>query len=595
MSTNQSQHSLSRRRLLLSAIGGAAGVTLGQRLGFAQEGGGKKYALLVGVKNYDPSILKPLEYSEQDMISMGEALVALGFDVVVMTSQQEIPTRVPMMPEDIITQLDRRLRDRRKEDLVLISLSGHGVQLKSDAVLADGSKETYFCPQRADLRDRKTLLPLSEVIRRMESSEAGRKLLLVDACRDEVEPPEVINKTVEIELDPVGPRRRRKPEGMAALFSCSPGERSFELRQLGHSAFTYHVLRYLRGQCDPGEYPNRELSISRLTSYVSRETRDYISQQLDKDQFPQMIGSSNEWSLGRLSADPNAVVRGRVAGEVREWVPSLGMKFAWCPAGSFQMGSPLSEVGRDDDELQHTVRLSEGFWLGQTEVTRGQFSRFVSATGYRTEGERDGEGGYGIDSEGNYSQKPEYTWRTAGFSQTDDHPVVNVSWNDAVAFIEWLSLVEGKRFRLPTESEWEYACRAGTTSAYYNGNAPEGLTKVGNVADSTAKQRFPSWTTVGTSDGYVYTSPVGVFSANVWNLHDMHGNVWEWCSDWYGDYAAGTATDPVGASSGSNRVLRGGGWSFQASYCRAADRLRGGPSDRSSYLGFRLLLSPSVK
>jgi formylglycine-generating enzyme required for sulfatase activity len=498
-----------------------------------------------------------------------------------------------MMPEDIITQLDRRLRDRRKEDLVLVSLSGHGVQLKSDAVLADGSKETYFCPQRADLRDRKTLLPLSEVIRRMESSEAGRKLLLVDACRDEVEPPEVINKTVEIELDPVGPRRRRKPEGMAALFSCSPGERSFELRQLGHSAFTYHVLRYLRGQCDAGEYPNRELSISRLTSYVSRETRDYISQQLDKDQFPQMIGSSNEWSLGRLSTEPNAVVRGRVAGEVREWVPSLGMKFAWCPAGSFQMGSPASEVGRDDDELQHTVWLSEGFWLGQTEVTRGQFSRFVSAKGYVTECERDGKGGYGFDSEGNWLQRPVYTWRNAGFSQTDDHPVVNVSWNDAAAFCEWLSRTEGKRFRLPTEAEWEYACRAGTNSAYYNGNDPESLTQVGNVADSTAKKKHPEYSAVSTNDGYVYTCPVGLFRANSLNLFDMHGNLFEWCSDWYAGYdVVAELSDPQGPSDGTHKVRRGGGWGNQAWSCRSAVRRRSVSSDRGTGLGFRVLLSP---
>jgi sulfatase modifying factor 1 len=329
---------------------------------------------------------------------------------------------------------------------------------------------------------------------------------------------------------------------------------------------------------------------------VSRETRDYIDRELNKDQTPELIGRLNEWSLGRLSTEPNAVVRGRVAGEVREWVPSLGMKFAWCPAGSFQMGSPLSEVGRYDNELQHTVRLSEGFWLGKTEVTRGQFSRFVSATGYRTEGERDGKGGLGVDSEGNFSQKPEYTWRNAGFSQTDDHPVVNVSWNDAVAFIEWLIRTEGKRFRLPTESEWEYACRAGTTSAYYNGNAPEGLTKVGNVGDATAKTRYPNWTgTLNASDGYVHTSPVGLFSPNVWNLHDMHGNVFEWCSDWYGDYSVGTATDPLGAASGSHRVVRGGSWYFQASFCRAALRDWDVPSFRYFYLGFRLLLSPSVK
>ena len=129
-----------------------------------------------------------------------------------------------------------------------------------------------------------------------------------------------------------------------------------------------------------------------------------------------------------------------------------------------------------------------------------------------------------------------YSWRNTGFEQTDEHPVVNVSWNDAVAFCKWLSKKEGKTYRLPTEAEWEYACRAGTTTRYYSGDDPETLAKVGNVADAALKAKFPDWKyTIKASDGYVFTAPVGKFKPNAFGLYDMHGNAWQWCADWYGE------------------------------------------------------------
>jgi formylglycine-generating enzyme required for sulfatase activity len=353
-----------------------------------------------------------------------------------------------------------------------------------------------------------------------------------------------------------------------------------------HGAFTKALLEELTNMVS-GRDP---VTSGTLADRVKRRVQQLTSNQ--QNPTPISLDSIDlllEQSSGQMS------MLGTVAGEVREWVPSLGMKFAWCPPGVFTMGSPAGEVGRNEDEVQRTVRLSQGFWMSQTEVTRGQFFRFVSATGYVTEGERDGKGGYGLDSDGNLAQKPEYTWRKPEFTQTDSHPVVNVSWNDAVAFCEWLSKVEGKRYRLPTEAEWEYACRAGSTTAYINGNDPEGLTKVGNVADATAKAKYPDLTAVTSSDGYVNTSPLGLFSENRWNLYDMHGNVFEWCSDWYGEYSSSDVLDPQGASTGSFRVGRGGSWGDQASYCRSANRVGNDPSDRFFSLGFRLLLSPSVK
>jgi formylglycine-generating enzyme required for sulfatase activity len=209
----------------------------------------------------------------------------------------------------------------------------------------------------------------------------------------------------------------------------------------------------------------------------------------------------------------------------------LDMKLKLIPAGEFLMGSPESDKDAQIEEKpQHRVRITQPFYLGIYQVTRGQFRRFVDTAGYHTEAEKDGNGGWSWDPARKWwVQDPKITWRSPDFDQTDDHPVVTVSWNDASAFCDWLSQKEGQKYRLPTEAEWEYACRAGTRTRYYSGDDPESLVAMGNVADATAKATFPDWPTIGGHDGYVYTAPVGQFRPNDFGLYDMHGNVWEWC------------------------------------------------------------------
>ena len=154
----------------------------------------------------------------------------------------------------------------------------------------------------------------------------------------------------------------------------------------------------------------------------------------------------------------------------------------------------------------------------------------------------------------------QYTWKSPGFQQTDDHPVVVVSWTDASEFCRWLAKKENKEYRLPTEAEWEYACRAGTKTAYSGGDTPEGLAAIG----------------INVKDGQRFTSPVGGFQKNGFGLYNMHGNVWEWCQDWYDPkgYTAGRQTDPTGPATGTARVQRGGGWS---SLCDLLDALDHAP------------------
>jgi formylglycine-generating enzyme required for sulfatase activity len=272
---------------------------------------------------------------------------------------------------------------------------------------------------------------------------------------------------------------------------------------------------------------------------------------------------------------------------------SLGISLLLIPGGKFLMGSPKGEEDRLDEELQHEVEVTEPFYLGMNEVTVGQFKAFVKDTNYVTEAEKGGKGGRAFDGK-EFIQKPEFTWKNLYFAQSDDHPVVIVSWNDAVAFCAWLSKREGKTYRLPTEAEWEYACRGGKETRFSAGDKEDDLRWVGNIADAALKAKWPDATwSVNWDDGFAFTAPVGRFRANAFGLHDMHGNVWEWCSDWYGEdyYGKSPKQDPQGSAKGKERVARGGAWSTQPKFCRCAYRDWHEPDYRSDCVGFRVVAS----
>ena len=276
---------------------------------------------------------------------------------------------------------------------------------------------------------------------------------------------------------------------------------------------------------------------------------------------------------------------------------SLGMTLVYVPPGTFLMGSPASEKGRQVDERQHEVEISSGFYLGKTEVTIGQFRKFVTENGYQTEPEKDGQGGWGYSPPDKFEGPlPKYSWHSTGWDMTDEHPVVNVTWNDAKNFCAWLSRKEGKTYRLPTEAEWEYACRAKTKTAYSSGDDPETLAQVANLADGTLLKKFPKrkFPTIHAEDGYIFTAPVAKFRANDFGLCDMHGNVWEWCNDWYAAdyYKDSPRRDPSGPATGTNKVLRGGSWYSPPASCRAAARFWNEPTLRRFYLGFRVCRQP---
>lgn len=298
---------------------------------------------------------------------------------------------------------------------------------------------------------------------------------------------------------------------------------------------------------------------------------------------------------------------------------SLGMRFVLVPAGEFLMGSDESvaslaegypQYQQDrlnsltDEAPVHRVRLSKAFFLGQNEVTVGQFSQFLKASGYVPESIADGTGGYGYNraydpatterGDAFEGRNPKYSWRNPGFVQGDNHPVLNVTWQDAVAMARWLSQHEGRTYRLPTEAEWEYACRAGSRTRYYSGNDPQSLARVANTFDAAAALHWPQWQSYALKahDGYAFTAPVGSFAPNAFGLYDMLGNAWEWVSDRYDEdyYAHSPAQDPQGPQTGeSMRVRRGGSWHTWSLYARCSYRNINTESSRYTLLGMRLL------
>ena len=344
---------------------------------------------------------------------------------------------------------------------------------------------------------------------------------------------------------------------------------------------------------------------------------------------PHELGTAPErriWSMFRKSSAVTLVVlvalgslslataqESNRAGKPKQITNSIGMKLTLVPSGEFMMGNGesaeaaaaffnqtyggnLRAAGFNNEHPQHRVRITKPFYLGTFHVTRGQFRQFVAETGYKTDAEKGANpGAHGLDiDKKEFGYIANYSWRNPGFEQTDDHPAICVSWNDAAAFCKWLSAKEGKTYRLPTEAEWEYACRAGTATRYNSGDDPETLARAGNIVDAMAKAKFPSLSGIKAGDGYAFTSPAGSFQPNAFGLYDMHGSAWQWCADWYGAeyYAVSPADDPTGPDSGSGRVHRGGSWFTGPADARSAGRSPATPDHRGNGTGFRVACAP---
>jgi len=274
-----------------------------------------------------------------------------------------------------------------------------------------------------------------------------------------------------------------------------------------------------------------------------------------------------------------------IRGQGGELLLNLGdnveIELARIPSGEFIMGSPQNETGRESDEKQHIVKIVKPYYMSKTHITVEQFGEFVQRTGYRTDAERVhkwvrlevGEGGLYPPNNTRVE-----SWRDDAHRQVNA-PVVCVSWQDAKAFCKWLSDKTEREVTLPSEEQWEYACRAGTTTAYPWGEHPDGGKGWANCADKSFKRAaakpLPDSAYFNWDDGFVHASPVGSFKANGFGLYDMIGNVFQWCD----------------GGVGRIRGLRGGSWASEPSLCRCAARGKNFSNYSDKCIGFRVIVS----
>ncbi len=509
---------------------------------------GESYALVVGIDRYPSSQWTNLGYAVKDARGVTDLLEGQGFQVTTLFNKEA--TR-----EAILTELGRIARTVEKDDRVLFFFAGHGYTEE-----LGGKDWGYIVPYdgKSNSESYLSLNTLQVQSERMGTAKA--QLFIMDACfggllgvKGGEIPVDLPNYLAEVT------RRRSRQILTAGGRDEQVVDGGFE----GHSVFTGHLIQSVQdGLADLNG--DGYITFAELTSYVVPAASNtyqtpapgYLpGHSLGEFVFRSPRGRTND--LPEVTEpEKNATTRGQ--DEIANRSPTdRGLSFVKVPAGSFEMGGE----GYGESPI-HTVQISRDVHMTPHEVTVGQFRRFVEATGYQTDAEKQGSCRTWTGSQWEYTKGA--SWRNPGLQQTDAHPVVCVSWNDAVAFAEWAG------GRLPTEAEWEYAARAGTTGDY--------------AGDLDAM----AWYSKNSDNS---THPVGQKAPNDWGLYDMHGNVWEWVQDWYdSDYYDGSPTkDPKGPASGSYRVIRGGGWYNGARGVRSALRGYGTPDDRSSRIGFRIV------
>jgi formylglycine-generating enzyme required for sulfatase activity len=575
--------SLLPRRLLPAALLPALAVCLALLSSSpAQTPEGTRHALVVGVLDYDHAKLPSLQYTENDAEDLARVLATRGsFSVRVLTTSRgkRSTAKGKKRTEDLPTAANVRaaikelLAKKKRGDTVLVALAGHGLQLEVKD--GDGKRdESFFCPCDAQLNDTDTLIGLTKLFIDLQKCGASVKLLLVDACRNE--PGSRAFRSFDASADDLRPA-----SGVAALFSCSSGQRAFETAELpggrGHGVFFHYVLEGLRGKAKNGR---GEVTWGRLAEHVTESVDGAV---------PELVGGGARQTpheIKNLQGPPPVLI----PAPAKEVVNSAGMKLVRIPKGKFTMGSPAGEMDRSDSEgPQHDVEITKDFYLGVHEVTQKQFREimgynpsFFSSDGKGKPGEE-----YGDDN------KPAGGKGKVPGTDTGDFPVENVSWEEAVSFCKRLSerkeeKAAGRKYRLPTEAEWEYACRGGgdryqvfsfgdslsSTQANFNGNNPYGGGAKGSYLERTCK--------------------AGSYKPNAWGLYDMHGNVYEWCADWHGQdyYGKSPRQDPPGPAGGTDRVVRGGSWTFDGDQSRSALRGWVPPDSRWIDRGFRAVMVP---
>ena len=545
--------------------------SLGEKRGLRR--GAERVALVIGNKDYqDTRHLRPLTNPVNDATDVAKVLEGFGF---------EVQTYRNLNKDEMNEAIAKFGRTATNADAALFFYSGHAIQNRNQNYLMPVNAKV---PSLALVTDQG--VNINTLLEEMDNAKSQVNIVMLDACRDNPFNNEFRSAGA---VEGLAQPSFMPKKGTVIVYATDPGNTAADGRGR-NGVFTTGLLEAFKGT---------DLSLDGVLT-VASERVDEIS---EHTQMPYVNGpkplQKHFYFAGRKDTPPPPpLVTPPRPQPVPVVIPppplEIEPEMVDIPGGTFQMGSPESEKDRDpDDEGQHLVKV-EGFKLGKTEVTVGAFRRFVEATGYKTDAERNAGGKKGCwaydqsDKDKQWEYRDWASWRKPNLHQgnKDQHPVSCVSWNDAQAYIEWLNKNTAGGYRLPTEAEWEYAARGGTKTARYWGNDPNQACRYANVADQSAKQ-FDSSQVFQCSDGYAYAASVGSFKPNKFGLYDMLGNVWEWtCSEYDKDY--GGKEKDCQTSGDAYRVYRGGSWDGVPRRVRAAFRSHDSPGDRLYDLGFRL-------
>ena len=556
-------------------------------------GAERRLALVIAMSEY--KYVRPLKNPPNDADDMVVALEQLGFkkENIVVIKNQGLGY--------VQSQIDLFMNSFRANDVVFFYFSGHGMGYNGD---------NYLLPIDARLDCLEEIPKFGISVNTLQAAFRGRgvrnNFLVLDACRNldkNIYSCQLFGKTATTAKGLMIPQNQL--EGDAIIYATQQGEEADDNVQQRNGLFTQMLLKYL-------VLPDLSFFeiVSKTTEEVLEESKRRVAkQQMKARQLPAMYGSLGlKFVFVKSPPKPDqveAIQRRQAELEAENARLAAALKNATVQPDNTRVTPPTADLspfmtmvkvqGGTFKRYGYEITVST-FTMGKYEVTVEQFAAFVAATNYRTDAEKIDGSYIDIDQNGTLKNKAGINWRhdEEGKIRPNNqynHPVIHVSWNDAVAFCEWLSRKEGKTYRLPTEAEWEYAAGGGSQSrTIWAGTDTESqLAMVGNFCDINCNERSKN---SKQNDKYKYTAPVGIFKANGLGLHDLSGNIWEWCNDWYGDYPRQSETNPKGSATGTYRVLRGGSWYNTPSFARVANRLYSPPDYRNNRCGFRVV-SPS--
>jgi formylglycine-generating enzyme required for sulfatase activity len=533
-----------------------------------------RIALVIGNSNYKGDLPK-LPNPANDAELMTATLKKLGFKVI-----ETRDADLQQMTRSI-REFSNALSSAGSQAVGLFFYAGHGLQI-------DG--ENWLIPVSAKIEKAADAefeaVPASKILGQMQFAQNSLNIIILDACRNNP-------LSRGMRSASTGLAKMDAPLGSFIAYSTAPGQTAAD----GKGKNSPYTAALAKAIMKPG------IAIEE----AFRDARVEVLAATGKEQIPwesSSLTGAFQFNPGPKAAEPQVAAAAPAPAEpaAPAAAPSAktpaapGGKVAMCkdcpemvaiPAGSFMMGSPDSEDDRNAREGPQTKMTIRAFSMGKYPVTRGQFAEFVQATGYQPARRCFAEVGGG-----RFDESSRASWQDPSFPQTDRDPVVCVNWEDAMAYVEWLSQATGKHYRLPSEAEWEYAARAGTTTSRIWGDDADDACAYANAADRQVRKKYGWKDVVDCDDGYVYTSPVGKFKPNKFGLYDMMGNVRQVVAGCLTDSIAELAKDGSANEDCHQHPLRGSSWESLAGFVmRTACREWIGSTYAHLAYGFRVALS----